>query len=114
MSERPPPTSSRQGDGCLAGLLAIAGIVLLLPGLCTHVFWGPDLYKPNVPLPQPVIIIFTIGLAGVGLILAGFAMTVVRFAPPQRNRSTTVLLILVSLVVGIFGLMLVFSAVVKR
>jgi hypothetical protein len=114
MSEAHRPEQPRKGDGCLAGLLIIAGIVLLFPGLCTRLFFGHDLFKPNVPLPQPVVIMFGLGLVGTALIVVGFVMTVLRLLPPRRNRPTTLLVILAGIVVGIFAMMLILSAVMNR
>jgi ABC-type nickel/cobalt efflux system permease component RcnA len=95
-------------------LLVFGGIVLLLPGLCTEAFWGFELHRANVPLPQPVVFIFAIALAGAALILTGLVMAVLRFAPPQRSRLATAILVLASLLVGFFGLTLIFHAVVPR
>jgi len=61
-----PPPSPR--SGCLTALMVLAGIVLLLPGLCTLIIGAGQLSNPNV---APIAAItFSIGLIGLILIVA--------------------------------------------
>jgi hypothetical protein len=59
----PPPSRS----GCLTAFMVIAGIVLLLPGLCTLIIGAGQLSSPDI---APIATItFSIGLVGLILIL---------------------------------------------
>jgi formate hydrogenlyase subunit 3/multisubunit Na+/H+ antiporter MnhD subunit len=58
----PPPRS-----GCLTAFMVIAGIFLLLPGLCTLLIGAGNLSDPNI---APIAAItFSVGLIGLILIL---------------------------------------------
>lgn len=54
--------------------LVITGILLLLPGLCTGIFFGSELNKPNVTLPAFVTLIFGIALVGAALAVLGIVI----------------------------------------
>jgi hypothetical protein len=60
----PPPLPR---NGCLTAFMVIAGIVLLLPGLCTLLIGAGNLSDPNI---APIAAItFSVGLIGLILIL---------------------------------------------
>lgn len=68
--EPPPLRPPAQRDGCLTAFMIIAGIVLLLPGLCTLLIGAGQLSSPGV---APIATVtFSIGM--VGLILIVFAI----------------------------------------
>jgi hypothetical protein len=62
-----PPDSPRQGNGCLTAFFVLAGLVLLLPGLCTIILFNGHLGDPSViSITQ---ITFVVGLFGLILIV---------------------------------------------
>jgi cation transporter-like permease len=63
----PPP---QQRNGCLTAFMVVAGIILLLPGLCAVLFAGASLSGGSFPsdILSFVVIGLMIGCAGVMLI----------------------------------------------
>jgi hypothetical protein len=69
-SPRPPPLPPR--NGCLTAFMVLAGVILLLPGLCALIFGGMALSEPHFdPGFMPFIVIGLLaGFGGVMLIRA--------------------------------------------
>lgn len=68
LSGPPSPTPPPPRNGCLQALAILAGIVLLLPGICVLILAGnePHLFnKADQPL---VLLVLAIGAGGVALI----------------------------------------------
>ena len=62
----PPQASTRpQRNGCVTAFLVLVGVVLLLPGLCTMVFFGNGL--ASTPIGGITLVI---ALGGIALIVA--------------------------------------------
>jgi hypothetical protein len=72
MSDVPPPSPPPpQRNGCLTGFLVVTGIILLLPGLCTIIFFHGSLGdREIVGITQ---ITFGVGFIGLILILVAVA-----------------------------------------
>ena len=73
---RPPLPPRQGGSGCAAALMILAGILLLLPGLCALVFVG---YDPKDMLTNPawlllVLMCMAIAAGGVALIRAAIKL----------------------------------------
>jgi hypothetical protein len=67
IAPEPPPPAPPPRSGCMTAFMVIAGIVLLLPGLCTLLIGAGNLSDPNI---APIATItFSIGLIGLILIL---------------------------------------------
>lgn len=67
----PPPTQKR--SGCLTALMAIFGIILLLPGVCALLFGGMSVFEDGRIAPDIAPLVFlgvVIGIGGVALIWA--------------------------------------------
>ena len=66
----PPPLPPR--SGCLTALMVLAGIILLLPGLCALIFGGLALTEPHFDSGFLSFIVFglLVGFGGVMLIRA--------------------------------------------
>ncbi len=67
----PPPTAPR--SGCLTALMAIFGIMLLLPGVCALLFGGisiSDSGRIDSDIAPLVFLGLVVGLGGVALIWA--------------------------------------------
>ncbi|MBR1131319.1 hypothetical protein [Bradyrhizobium iriomotense] len=60
--------------------LVIAGIVLLLPGLCTGVLFYSELKKPNATSDPFVIVVLGIPLVGAALAVLGVVIGIKSFA----------------------------------
>jgi hypothetical protein len=60
-----PPDSPQQRNGCLTAFLVLAGLVLLLPGLCTIILFNGHIGDPSVISITQI----TFGVGFVGLIL---------------------------------------------
>jgi hypothetical protein len=61
----PAPAAPRaQRNGCLTAFLVLAGLILLLPGVCTFLFFG------NSSTPSPILVVaLLVAFGGVALIL---------------------------------------------
>ena len=69
----PPPRS-----GCLTALMVMAGVVMLLPGLCAVIFTLNSLEDPHLASFVPVLVIcFAVAFGGVMLLRAA------RRSPPR-------------------------------
>ncbi|WP_262048533.1 hypothetical protein [Bradyrhizobium sp. Bra78] len=67
----PPPTAPR--SGCLTALMAIFGIMLLLPGVCALLFGGisiSDSGRIDSDIAPLIFLGLVVGLGGVALIWA--------------------------------------------
>jgi hypothetical protein len=76
-SSPPPPSLSRpppnQRSGCLTALMAIFGIIMLLPGACALLFGGisiSDRGRIDSDVAPLVLLGLVVGLGGVALIWA--------------------------------------------
>lgn len=70
----PPPLPSQRG-GCLTALMAISGIILLLPGLCALLFGGLSIFDRSqiaFDIAPLIILGLLVGAGGVALIWAAF------------------------------------------
>ena len=63
----PPP----QRNGCLTAFLLVFGVILLLPSLCTLLFFKADLFSDPTVI-KIASVIFAIGFGGIGLIWLAF------------------------------------------
>ncbi|RXH40806.1 hypothetical protein [Bradyrhizobium zhanjiangense] len=79
MSDTPPPvlppapTPGQTRGGCLTALMVIAGVILLLPGLCALLFGGisiSDSGKIDSDIAPLVFLGLVVGIGGVVLIWA--------------------------------------------
>ena len=69
----PPPAPTNQRSGCLTALMAIFGIILLLPGACALLFGGisiSDSGRIGSDVAPLVFLGLVVGLGGVALIWA--------------------------------------------
>jgi hypothetical protein len=69
----PPPAPPNQRSGCLTALMAISGIILLLPGACALLFGGisiSDRGRIDSDVAPLVFLGLVVGLGGVALIWA--------------------------------------------
>ena len=66
--ERPP---ARQSSGCVTALMVIAGLVLLLPGLCALVFTG-SLQSTDSEMWSLWLVCIVISAGGIALIIKAF------------------------------------------
>jgi hypothetical protein len=83
----PPPAPAEKRSGCLTALMAIAGILMLLPGLCALLFGGMSVVEGG-RIPSDVASLVFLGLLiGVGGVVLIWAAIVGRKAPPARNGS---------------------------
>jgi len=67
----PPPAPPRRG--CLTAIMAIAGIIMLLPGLCALLVGGGSLYTDGRVEPWIASLVFlglALGACGIVLIWA--------------------------------------------
>ena len=62
-----------QRNGCLTAFLVLAGVVLLLPGLCTMAFFRGGLSDPSMSLIA--LITFLVSLGGIALIVFALRRT---------------------------------------
>lgn len=70
----PPPLGlppDRQGEGCLTGLMVLAGLVMMFPAACVILVFGQHL-RPN-DWTSPVGLIF-LGAAAAGIALIVLAL----------------------------------------
>ena len=75
--EPPPPPAQR--SGCLTAFMILAGLILLLPGLCAVIFGVGELSSSST---DPVIM----ALVTVGLILGGLGIGMIWTAIRGRLR----------------------------
>jgi hypothetical protein len=73
LSPTEPPPSGR--NGCLTALMVVAGIVMLLPGLCSLLFGGAMLTGGD-RIDGSILMIFmvTLGIALIGILLIRAAL----------------------------------------
>jgi hypothetical protein len=82
-----PPQIRQPRSGCLTALMAIAGIFMLLPGLCALLFGGMSVVEGG-QIPSDIASLVFLGLViGIGGVVMIWAAIVGRKAPPARNGS---------------------------
>ncbi|MCK1736505.1 hypothetical protein IVA79_21735 [Bradyrhizobium sp. 138] len=82
-----PPQNQHQRSGCLTALMAIAGIFMLLPGLCALLFGGMSVVEGG-QIPADIASLVFLGLViGIGGVVMIWAAIMGRKAPPARNGS---------------------------
>ena len=59
-----PPLPPAQRNGCLTALMIVAGIILLLPGICGVIIVGLD---PHELMVDPTTLLAVLGLIAVGV-----------------------------------------------
>ena len=66
----PPPPSPQQRSGCLVAFMIVAGLILLLPGLCALLFGFTELTSSSTdPFVDLLVFIgLVLGALGVGMI----------------------------------------------
>ena len=80
-----PPQIQQPRSGCLTALMAIAGIFMLLPGLCALLFGGMAVVDGG-RIPSDMASLVFLGLViGIGGVVLIWAALVGRKAPPARN-----------------------------
>ncbi|MDA9440983.1 hypothetical protein XH98_18180 [Bradyrhizobium sp. CCBAU 51745] len=73
----PPPAAPPQRSGCLTALMAVLGVIMLLPGLCALLFGGMSLVEGGkidsdvAPLVSLGLLIAIGGAALIGLAIKG-------------------------------------------
>ncbi|WP_128928872.1 hypothetical protein [Bradyrhizobium guangxiense] len=83
----PPPPPAEKRSGCLTALMAIAGIFMLLPGLCALLFGGMSVVEGG-QIPSDVASLVFLGLViGIGGVVLIWAAIMGRKAPRARNGS---------------------------
>ncbi|MBR0811976.1 hypothetical protein JQ544_10600 [Bradyrhizobium diazoefficiens] len=83
----PPSPPMQKRSGCLTALMAIAGIFMLLPGLCALLFGGMSVVEGG-QIPSDIASLVFLGLViGIGGVVMIWAAIVGRKAPPARNGS---------------------------
>ncbi|TQF29329.1 hypothetical protein [Bradyrhizobium sp. UNPA324] len=83
----PPPALAEKRSGCLTALMAIAGIFMLLPGLCALLFGGMSVVEGG-RIPSDIASLVFLGLLiGIGGVVLIWVAIVGRKAPPARNGS---------------------------
>ncbi|MDD1528588.1 hypothetical protein C7U92_10145 [Bradyrhizobium sp. WBOS7] len=81
----PPPAPKEKRSGCLTALMAIAGIFMLLPGLCALLFGGMAVVDGG-RIPSDMASLVFLGLViGIGGVVLIWAAIMGRKAPPARN-----------------------------
>ncbi|MBH5372332.1 hypothetical protein [Bradyrhizobium glycinis] len=69
----PPALQTEKRSGCLTALMAIAGIFMLLPGLCALLFGGVSVFEDGkiaADIAPLVILGLIVGIGGVAMIWA--------------------------------------------
>jgi uncharacterized membrane protein HdeD (DUF308 family) len=68
----PPPPVTQQRSGCLVAFMIVAGIILLLPGLCALIFGGLALSEGSIPsdIASLILLGLFVGAGGVMLIVS--------------------------------------------
>lgn len=80
-----PPQIQQPRSGCLTALMAIAGIFMLLPGLCALLFGGMAVVDGG-RIPSDMALLVFLGLViGIGGVVLIWAAIMGRKAPPARN-----------------------------
>ena len=80
-----PPQIQQPRSGCLTALMAIAGIFMLLPGLCALLFGGMSVVEGG-QIPSDIASLVFLGLViGIGGVVLIWAAIMGRKAPPARN-----------------------------
>ena len=69
----PPPSEPR--SGCLSVLMVVAGIVLLLPGLCAIILIGLDPHEMMVDPSVLFAMVAMLAISGGGIALIWWALT---------------------------------------
>lgn len=66
----PPPSPPRQRNGCLTAIMVLAGVIMLLPGLCALLFGGMSLTQARIdPTITPFVMMgLLVGFGGIALI----------------------------------------------
>jgi hypothetical protein len=66
----PPPgtTPPNQRHGCLTAFMFVAGIILMLPGLCAIIVGANS--RPDASLALVIFICVAIGLGGLALVIS--------------------------------------------
>jgi hypothetical protein len=72
MSDTPPPPPPPQRHGCLTAIMVIAGLIMLLPGLCAIIFGVGSLTNSSM---EPIVMVLVVlglfvGFLGIMLIRA--------------------------------------------
>jgi drug/metabolite transporter (DMT)-like permease len=74
MSEIPPPPPTPPGvrppaqrSGCLTAFMIIAGLILLLPGLCAAIFGLNEFTTSSTDPVVTVLVLIGLGLGGLGI-----------------------------------------------
>ncbi|PWE76056.1 hypothetical protein XF30_04045 [Bradyrhizobium sp. SUTN9-2] len=94
MSDTPPPvlpppapTPGPARSGCLTALMAIAGIFMLLPGLCALLFGGVSMFedgKITGDIAPFVLLGLVVGIGGVAMIWAAIKGRRIPAHPPTQ------------------------------
>ncbi len=76
--ETPPPPPPRlpppgQRNGCLTAIMVIAGLIMLLPGLCAIVFGVGSLTNSS---PEPIVMVLVV----IGLLVGFLGIMLIRAA----------------------------------
>ncbi len=74
--ESPPPLQQR--SGCLTAFMIVAGLILLLPGLCALIFGFGELTSSSTDPVVSLLILIGLVLGGVGV---GMIWTAIRRRP---------------------------------
>jgi hypothetical protein len=68
MSSGPPPLPTRR-SGCLTVFMIIAGLILLLPGLCAIIFGFSALSSSNLDPGTLMLVLFGVFVGFLGIML---------------------------------------------
>ncbi|WP_314958749.1 hypothetical protein [Bradyrhizobium cosmicum] len=69
----PPPPPAQPRSGCLTALMAMFGIIMLLPGLCAILFGGMSVFEVgriDSDMAPLVFLGLVVGIGGVALVWA--------------------------------------------
>jgi hypothetical protein len=69
----PPPPPPAQRHGCLTAILVIAGLIMLLPGLCAIIFGVGSLTNSSI---EPIVMVLVL----IGLLVGFFGILLIRAA----------------------------------
>ena len=83
----PPPTPGPGLSGCAAALLALLGIILVLPGLCSLVSIFALIGESNFHLAFVLLWLVTFALAAGGIMLIRYALRMERDARAARDNQ---------------------------
>jgi Na+/H+-dicarboxylate symporter len=70
----PPPVPPRTLGGCASVFIALIGVILLLPGICSLVFMVASMQGSGPPGGIVGLWLFTFLLATIGGLLIGYAI----------------------------------------